>query len=254
MLEIVNVSKTFQNANGDRVPAVSNLNLKVAANELVCVVGMSGCGKTTTLRLVAGLDRPTDGEILVDGRQINGPTPERGVVFQKYTLFPWRTVLDNVAFGLEIRRMNKLERMARSRKYLDLVGLGEYERSYPFELSGGMQQRVAVARALAADPKILLMDEPFGALDSRTREILQNELIRIWENERKTILFVTHSISEAITLADRVVVMKRPGQIGRIIAVDMSRPRDKGCELFRQYNTQSAICSMSVDAWRHRSG
>jgi NitT/TauT family transport system ATP-binding protein len=237
MLEIIDVSKIFQNAKGERISAVDNLNLKVERNELVCVVGTSGCGKTTTLRLVAGLDRPTEGKILVDGARINGPTPERCVVFQKYTLFPWRTMLDNVAFGLEIRKVSKHERIAGSRKYLDLVGLREYERSYPFELSGGMQQRVAVARALAADPKILLMDEPFGALDSRTREALQNELTRIWENERKTILFVTHSISEAITLADRVVVMKRPGRIGRIIAIDLPRPRDKGCERFREYNT-----------------
>jgi NitT/TauT family transport system ATP-binding protein len=238
MLEIINVSKTFQNANGERIPAVSSLDLTVARNEFVCVVGMSGCGKTTTLRLVAGLDKPTEGRILVDGRKVNGPTPERCVVFQKYTLFPWRTVRDNVAFGLEIRRMNRQDRMARVRKYLELVGLGDYEMSYPFELSGGMQQRVAVARALAAEPKILLMDEPFGALDSRTREILQNELIGIWCNERKTILFVTHSISEAITLADRVVVMTRPGRIRRLIDIDLPRPRDKNCERFRKYNAQ----------------
>jgi len=238
MLKIINVTKIFKKTDGDRVLAVSNINLDVQENEFVCIVGPSGCGKTTTLRLLAGLELPTKGKILVEGKPINGPSPERGIVFQEYTLFPWRTVLENVTFGLEMMGIEKRERRLRGMHYLQLVGLEDYARAYPYELSGGMQQRVAIIRALAVNPKILLMDEPFGALDARTRDFLQNELIRIWATDRKMVLFVTHSINEAIFLADRVVVMKsRPGRIHESIEINLSRPRDKTSKQFKDYYT-----------------
>jgi len=243
MLDIVNLSKYYSNTDGERVLAVSDLFLQVNRNEFVCIVGSSGCGKTTTLRLVAGLDRPTKGKITLDGKKINGPSPERGVVFQEYTLFPWRTVLANITFGLEIKKIGKQEACQIAGKYLQLVGLADYSRAYPYELSGGMQQRVAIARALAADPKILLMDEPFGALDARTRELLQNELIRIWQNNQKTIIFVTHSINEAIFLADRIVVMKRnPGRIQEIVTIELPRSRERTDESYKRYYTKSTGC------------
>lgn len=238
MLKIIDVEKTFKKTDGDRVLAISNINLDVQENEFVCIVGPSGCGKTTTLRLLAGLELPTKGKILVEGRPFNGPSPERGIVFQEYTLFPWRTVLGNVTFGLEMMGIEKRERRLRGMHYLQLVGLEDYARAYPYELSGGMQQRVAIIRALVVNPKALLMDEPFGALDARTREFLQTELIRIWATEQKTILFVTHSINEAVFLADRVVVMKsRPGRIHEVIEINASRPRDKTSKLFKDYYT-----------------
>ena len=236
MLKISDVTKIFKKSDGERAMAVSNLNLEVQKNEFVCIVGPSGCGKTTTLRLLAGLDPPTKGEILVDGRPVNGPGPERGIVFQEYTLFPWRTVLENVTFGLEMKKIGKRERRQKARHYLELVGLEDYAGAYPYELSGGMQQRVAIVRALAAGPKLLLMDEPFGSLDARTRDFLQAELIRIWSTEQKTVIFVTHSINEAVFLADRVVVMKsRPGRIHDIVEIDLPRPRDKASNTFRGY-------------------
>lgn len=234
MLELIQVSKIFRTVGGNAVTALEGLDLEIERNQLVCVVGLSGCGKTTTLRLVAGLDKPSSGRIILDGAVINGPTAERCVVFQKYTLFPWRNVLDNVAFGLETQGIGKKKRIAIARRYLELVGLVDYGRAYPYELSGGMQQRVAVARALAANPKVLLMDEPFGALDARTRSLLQNELVRVWEQEQKTILFVTHSINEAVYLADRVIVMQSgPGRIKGIVPIDLARPRDKNNGAFK---------------------
>ncbi len=239
MLKIIDVAKSFKKTDGDKVLALSNINLEVQKNEFVCIVGPSGCGKTTTLRLLAGLDVPTKGEILIDRRPINGPSPEHCIVFQEYTLFPWRTVLDNVTFGLEMKKIKKRERRQNARHYLELVGLGDFTGAYPYELSGGMQQRVAIIRALAANPKVLLMDEPFGALDARARDFLQKELVRIWATEQKTILFVTHSINEAIFLADRVVVMKSgPGRIHDIIEIDAPRPRDKMSNVFKEYYTR----------------
>lgn len=236
MLQLIEVSKIFRNSGKEDLPALHDLNITIEKGEFVCVVGVSGCGKTTMLRLIAGLDFPTEGKILMDGKAIDGPGWERCVVFQRYTLFPWRTVSDNVAFPLEIQKVDKRERRMIKEKYIDLVGLGDFAGAYPSQLSGGMQQRVAVARALAANPKILLMDEPFGALDSRTREGLQNELVRIWQCEPKTVLFVTHSIGEAVTLADRVVVMSgRPGRVRSDIAIDLPRPRDKEAGPFREY-------------------
>jgi NitT/TauT family transport system ATP-binding protein len=233
MLRFNEVTKVYKSVSGGRITALEGLDLTLRENEFLCIVGLSGCGKTTTLRLAAGLETPTHGEILLNGKKVEGPSPERCVVFQKYTLFPWRTVLKNVTFGLENTGADRRERTSIAQKYLNLVGLSNYAEAYPYELSGGMQQRVAVARALALDPKVLLMDEPFGALDARTREVLQNELIRIREKDKKTILFVTHSIKEAVYLADRIVVMQSsPGRILDVIEVDLPRPREKSDEKF----------------------
>src|SRR5207302_1805924 len=186
-----------------------------------------GCGKTTLLRIVDGLTTPTRGEVWIDGQPVDGPGPNRGFVFQQDALFPWRTVLDNVIFGLEVQGRSKRESRARADGLLQLVGLSGFEQHFPHELSGGMRQRANLARALTIDPDVLLMDEPFAALDAQTREIMQSELLRIWRSNRKTVLFVTHQIDEAVYLADRVVVMtSRPGQIKATLDVDIPRPRD----------------------------
>ena len=233
MLELDQVTKIYYNANGEPVPAVDGLTLSIGDSEFVCLVGRSGCGKTTSLRLIAGLEKATHGRISLNALPVDGPSADRCVVFQRYTLFPWRTVLANVAFGLEMRGLSKSEREETARHYLSVVGLAEYLKAYPSELSGGMQQRVAVARALAAKPEVLLMDEPFGALDAQTRAVLQQELVRIWKADRKTIVFVTHDIQEAVLLADRVVVMQGPpGRIQAILDCDLPRPRDKNSPAF----------------------
>ena len=225
MLKISGISRAFESEAGT-VEALRNINLGVPDEEFLCFIGPSGCGKTTLLRIIAGLDQPTAGEVLLDGRVIRAPDPRQGMVFQEYSLFPWRTIINNVAFGLEIKGVPKDERYKTARNYLKLVGLHEFEQSYPYELSGGMRQRVAIARALANDPEVLLMDEPFGSVDAQTRNILQGELLRIWGETRKTILFITHSIDEAVYLADRVVVLSaRPGQIREILRIDLKRPR-----------------------------
>ncbi len=227
MLTISGVSRFFESETGT-VEALRDINLNVFDKEFMCFIGPSGCGKTTLLRIVAGLDQPTSGEVLLDGKVIKSPDPERGMVFQEYSLFPWRTIIDNVAFGLEIKGVPKKERYEIARKYLKMVGLEAFEQSYSYELSGGMRQRVAIVRALANDPKVLLMDEPFGSVDAQTRNLLQGELLRIWGEERKTVLFITHSIDEAVYLADRVVVLSaRPGQIREILEIDLERPRQR---------------------------
>ncbi len=200
--------------------AISGVDLDIRSGEFLVLVGPSGCGKSTLLDLLGGLTRPSSGRILVDGVPVSGPGLDRGIVFQQYALFPWRTALGNIAFGLEAKRVPRSERSARARSYLDLVGLTGFERRYPHELSGGMKQRVAIARSLAYDPAVLLMDEPFAALDAQTRETLQDELLRIWAKTRKTILFITHSIDEAVYLGQRVAVMtSRPGRIKEIIDI-----------------------------------
>ncbi len=205
--------------------ALGGVNLSINKGEFVSIVGPSGCGKSTFLDLVGGLSKPNDGTIYIDGRSVNGPGLDRGIVFQQYALFPWRTALGNVEFGLESQNVEKKERTDIAQKYLSLVGLTGFETRYPYELSGGMKQRVAIARALAYNPDILLMDEPFGALDAQTREILQRELLRIWEETHKTILFITHSIDEAVFLSDRVAIMTaRPGTIKQVIDIPISRP------------------------------
>jgi NitT/TauT family transport system ATP-binding protein len=227
-LVIHNLTRTFPRENGTTLTAIENLSLTVHDKEFVCVLGPSGCGKTTLLRMIAGLDTASSGEILLDGERITGPNPKVGIVFQEYSLFPWRSVIDNIAFGLEMRGLARTERYRVAEPYLDLVGLTQFRESYPSELSGGMRQRVAVARALALDPVVLLMDEPFGALDAQTRNMLQHELLGIWEKTKKTIIFITHSVDEAVFLADRIVALTpRPGTICEIIPIDQVRPRDR---------------------------
>jgi len=225
-LEIRDVSMRFSQ-RGKRFEALRAVTLEVGAGEFIAIVGASGCGKTTLLRIVDGLVPPTAGEVRVDGQVVTRPGPDRGFVFQQDALFPWRTVLDNVIFGLEVQGRGKGESRARAGELVRLVGLTGFEHHFPHELSGGMRQRANLARALTIDPDILLMDEPFAALDAQTREIMQAELLRIWRSNRKTVLFVTHQIDEAVYLADRVVVMtSRPGQIKATLPVDVPRPRE----------------------------
>jgi NitT/TauT family transport system ATP-binding protein len=227
-LVIRNLTRTFARDDGSTLTAIEEVDLTISQEEFVCVLGPSGCGKTTLLRMVAGLDFATSGDILLDGEPIRGPNPKVGIVFQEYSLFPWRNVIDNVAFGLEMLGVGREERYQRADKYLELVGLSQFSHSYPSELSGGMRQRVAVARALALDPVVLLMDEPFGALDAQTRNLLQKELLEIWEKTKKTIMFVTHSVDEAVFLADRLIVLTpRPGRVCEVIPIDLDRPRDR---------------------------
>jgi NitT/TauT family transport system ATP-binding protein len=209
-----------------RVSVLQGFDLDVREGEFLSVLGPSGCGKSTFLSILAGLTPRTGGRIHIDGQQLAGVNRRQGVVFQGYALFPWRTVLDNIAVGLEIRGVGREQRRRSAQDYLERVGLHGFGHSYPHELSGGMKQRVAIARSLAYEPDVLLMDEPFAALDAQTREILQTELLRIWEQDRKTIVFITHSLDEAIYLSDRVAVMtQRPGRIKDIIDVPLARPR-----------------------------
>jgi NitT/TauT family transport system ATP-binding protein len=235
-LVIQDLCQSFTRDDGSALMAIENLNLTVRDKEFVCILGPSGCGKTTLLRMIAGLDVAGSGTILLDGEQITGPNPKVGIVFQEYSLFPWRNVLDNVAFGLEMRGIGRDERSRLAEQYLDLVGLTQFARSYPSELSGGMRQRVAVARALALDPVVLLMDEPFGALDAQTRNMLQHELLGIWEKTKKTVLFITHSVDEAVFLADRIVVLTpRPGRVCETIPLELPRPRDRTSVEFAKF-------------------
>lgn len=209
--------------------ALSNVNLEVKSGEFLAIVGPSGCGKSTFLDMIAGLAKQTSGEIYIDNKLITGPALDRGIVLQGYALFPWRTVRENVEFGLEIKGVPKNERKGIALEFINLVGLEGFADRYPYELSGGMKQRVAIARALAYDPEVLLMDEPFAAVDAQTRENLQEELLRIWEKTNKTIIFVTHSIEEAVFLADRVAVMTaNPGTIKEVVTIDLPRPRQNG--------------------------
>ncbi len=216
----------FAPRRGHAVTALDDISLEIADRELSVIVGPSGCGKSTLLRLVAGLNRPSSGAVELDARPITGPSRDRGMVFQRYTLFPWLTVHRNVEFGPRIAGVAARERAEAAARYIELVGLKGFENAYPAQLSGGMRQRVALARALANDPKVLLMDEPFGALDSQTRSLMQELLLGIWEREHKTVLFITHDIDEALFLGDRVYVMTaRPGRIKEEITVGIPRPR-----------------------------
>jgi NitT/TauT family transport system ATP-binding protein len=238
-LSIDHVSKVFE-ARSSNVAALEDVTLDVQPGEFLVIVGPSGCGKSTLLDLLAGLSTPTSGRLLVDGTPITGPGPDRGVVFQQYALLPWRTALRNVEFGLEGKGLTRRARTETARTYLDLVGLSAFADRYPHELSGGMRQRVAIARALAFDPDVLLMDEPFAALDAQTRETLQDELLRIWRTTRKTVVFITHGIDEAVYLGRRVAVLtSRPGRIKAVVDVDLGN-RDatedvRSTPLFAEY-------------------
>ena len=232
-LQAIRVSKRFRGGRrGDGVLALEAFSLEVEGGEFLAIVGPSGCGKSTFLNVVAGLETLDEGTVLMDGRPIGGPGPDRGMCFQEFALFPWLTVRENVEFGLEAKALPKAERARIARTYVDLVHLRGFEDRYPYELSGGMKQRCALARLLAIDPAIFLMDEPLASLDAQTRLILQGEILRIWgeerpARERKTVIFVTHSIDEAVFLSDRIVVMTaRPGQVKEIVANPLPRPRD----------------------------
>jgi NitT/TauT family transport system ATP-binding protein len=228
MIAIERLSKTFDTSRGTSHLALGELSLDVAQGEFVSILGPSGCGKSTLLYIVGGFVMPSGGTLRVGGKPVTGPGPDRGPVFQEFALFPWKTVLGNVMYGLREQGKSKVEAEARARELIELVHLKGYENFYPKELSGGMKQRVAIARTLAYRPNILLMDEPFGALDAHTRTGMQMELLDIWERDRKTVLFVTHSVEEAVVLSDRVVVLtKSPGRIKEIIKIDLPRPRKR---------------------------
>jgi NitT/TauT family transport system ATP-binding protein len=240
VIELASVSKTYRSRHGDLVRAVEDVALEVKEKEFVSLVGPSGCGKSTLLRLVSGLTPPTRGAVRIRGHEVRGPFPDVGFVFQSAVLLPWRTVLDNILFSIEMLGLRRDEHRERAQGLVELAGLAGFERKYPWELSGGMQQRVAICRALVHDPSLLLMDEPFGALDAMTREEMGLELLRIWEERRKTILFVTHSIPEAILLADRVVVMTaRPGRLARVLDITLPRPRTVDVEFTPRFKELS---------------
>jgi len=240
VIRLDGVGKTYRTRRGDVVRAVEDVTLHVAENEFVTLVGPSGCGKSTLLRLVAGLTPATRGAIRVRDTAVREPFPDVGFVFQQPVLLPWRSVLDNVLFSVEMLGQPPRQYRKQAADLLELTGLGGFETKYPRELSGGMQQRVAICRALLPDPSLLLMDEPFGALDAMTREEMSLELLRVWEERRKTILFVTHSIPEAILLADRVVVMTaRPGRIARVLTIDLPRPRTMELEFDPRFKAAS---------------
>jgi NitT/TauT family transport system ATP-binding protein len=246
------VGKIFR-TGGREVIALRDIDLDVAAGEFVCLLGPSGCGKSTLLNAVAGFDHPTAGELTALGRPVAAPGPERAMVFQEYALFPWMTVERNIAFGLEVRQDPPQRIREVVDRLLAKLGLTDFRDRFPKDLSGGMRQRVAIARVLAIDPPLLLMDEPFGALDALTRRSLQDELLRIWAEDRKTILFVTHGIEESIYLADRVVVMTyRPGTVKRIVPVTLPRPRDTASQEFNALKRELTALVMEEQA-RHQA-
>ena len=250
-IRIEGVNKVF-GGEGHEVVALQNIDLQLPRGQFACLLGPSGCGKSTLLNAVAGFAPPSSGTILVDGRPVTGPGPQRGMVFQEYALFPWMTVEQNIRFGLEIKRMRGPEIERRVDELLRMLSLADFRSRYPKDLSGGMRQRVAIARVLALDSPILLMDEPFGALDALTRRNLQDELLRLWGELNKTILFVTHSIEEAIYLADRIVVMTyRPGTIKRDLTLDLQRPRDPAAPGFNQLKRELGLMVMEEQQRHH---
>jgi NitT/TauT family transport system ATP-binding protein len=217
---------SYRTQSGERLLALDNINLQVKAGEFLCIVGPSGCGKSTLLHLIAGLQQQTSGQVLVDGKPVQGPGTDRILIFQELGLFPWLTVGENVEFGMKMKGISKAERAEKTNYYLRLVHLSQFNKSYTHQLSGGMRQRVALARALATEPDVLLMDEPFAALDAQTRDLLHDELERIWAETGRTIIFVTHNVREAMRLGDRVILMTfRPGRVKREFPVDLPRPR-----------------------------
>jgi ABC-type nitrate/sulfonate/bicarbonate transport system ATPase subunit len=249
ILSIRGVSRQFETQGRAPTVALQATNLEVAENDFVTILGPSGCGKSTLLRIVAGLDRQTTGDVLLDGKTIHGPGADRGMVFQSYTLFPWLTVRDNVCFGLRERGLAREEQLDIANSFLKKVGLVGFEDHFPKQLSGGMQQRTALARALANNPRMLLMDEPFGALDHQTRELMQEHLLGIWEAERKTILFVTHDIDEAVFMGSRVVVMSaRPGRIKLDREIPFAHPRHYSIKTTVEFATHKAELTEQVRA------
>ena len=234
-ISIQGVTKVFSGKRGE-VTALKELSMDVTDGEFLVIVGASGCGKTTLLNLVAGFDMPTEGQILLDGQPVTGITPECGMIFQQYALFPWKTVQDKVEFGMKMKRMPVKDRRERAARFIDIVGLNGFEQTYPHHLSGGMKQRVSIARSLANNPKVMLLDEPFAALDAMTRQVLQEQLVRIYEKHRKTIVFITHSIDEALLLSSRIMVMTaRPGRIAQEIVNDLPHPRNADVQLSSRY-------------------
>jgi NitT/TauT family transport system ATP-binding protein len=254
-VSISGVHKVFNNDRGEIV-ALKDINLEIGKGEFVCILGPSGCGKSTLLNAIAGFSLPTSGELVANGQEVAAPGPDRGMVFQEYALFPWMTVAQNVDFGLEIKKVPRQEIRSKVDPLLEKLSLHDFRDRFPRDLSGGMRQRVAIARVLALDSPMMLMDEPFGALDALTRRSLQDELLRIWTEFEKTIVFVTHSIEESIFLADRIVVMTyRPGTIKEIVPVELERPRDHNStsfvllqkELTRMVMEEQMRCSSDVD-------
>lgn len=234
-VHVDHVVKKFATSKGETV-ALNGVDLDIRENEFVCVVGPSGCGKSTLLNIIGGLETPTEGTVTVDGKEVEGPGPDRGIVFQQYALFPWLTVEENVKFGLKLQKKPKDEVDEIARRYIKMVELEDFAKSYPKELSGGMKQRVAIARAYAMNPHVLLMDEPFGALDAQTRTQLQSELLKTWQDEKKTCFFVTHDIEEAIILAQRVVIMyARPGRVKEIVPIDIGYPRTQETKMSPEF-------------------
>ncbi len=233
-IEVKNINKSFISKKNDQLSVLKDINLSIDDGELVCLLGPSGCGKTTLLRLIAGLDQPTSGEIIANGEKVVEPSGDRAVIFQQYSLFPWLTVLQNVTFGLEMtKKGSKEENIETAERYLTRVGLIDFKDSYPHELSGGMKQRVAIIRSLLNHSPILLMDEPFSALDMQNRHKLQEQLIGVWKRFENTIVFVTHDVDEAVYLADKIVIMdKNPGRINKVIEVDIERPRKRDSKEF----------------------
>ena len=234
-VKIDNVRKVFNGRNGEMV-ALNGVSLDIMDNEFICVVGPSGCGKSTLLNIIAGLTEPTSGKVYCDGKEVTGTGTERGVVFQQYALFPWLTVKKNVMFALEMRGIKGKEAEEEAMKYLEMVDLSKFADSYPKELSGGMKQRVAIARAYAAEPEVLLMDEPFGALDAQTRTQLQTELLETWQKKKKTCFFITHDVDEAIILAQKVIIMSaRPGRIKEIVDINIPYPRTQETKMTPEF-------------------
>ncbi len=235
-IEIRDVTKVYEGRSGPSI-ALDTVNLDLIHNEFVTVVGPSGCGKTTLLNIIAGLLEPSTGHVKIGGKVVTGPGKGKGVVFQQYALFPWMTVLENVKFGLKLKHVPEKESTAIAESYIELVGLKEFRNAYPKELSGGMKQRVAIARAYAAKPSVLLLDEPFGALDAQTRAQLQENLLNTWAKEKKTCFFITHDVEEAVLLAQRVILMSaRPGRIKELIDIDLPYPRNQQLKLTKEFN------------------
>ena len=242
-------SKTFVGRDGNPVQALDHISFDVRDREFVSILGPSGCGKTTLLRIIGGLIELDEGDVTIDGKSVDGPGPDRAIVFQSFALLPWLDIQSNVAFGLQLRGANRKERLETAREFVKMVGLEGFEKRLPKELSGGMQQRVGLARALAVDPRILLLDEPFGALDEQTRRILQEQLLEIWERERKTAVFITHSIDEALFLSDRIIVMSpRPGRVHRIVVNPLSRPGT------REIERSSEFADLKAELWDELRG